>query len=235
MKNVTVVVATTFALISTAMAVEIARRHNSAPEVLRAPEAQMSNADASAVFAKPETTATPVQAAAQAPEPEQAPMRDASPLIPASAADATPVEMKAANAQPAPTVASQSKPGDDAKGSTGAMEAAIVKPVIARPAHHKSETERAAADKPAPQTTPHATQPSEKPHRFAKAHSSMREAEQAPPERYGAPRIRYARWQGGDASRLQPGPGAYGFSGSFGGCVYRGVVNISGYRIERSC
>lgn len=263
MKNATVVIATTFALVTTAMAVEIARRQASVADVVRASDTLNASVEAKAAATQPTAPASAPQEfaaqgagtteptlpspAAEAVAPEQPPMRDASPLTPvpiSAAPEAGPAAEKAPESKislftipqgPAPAVAAdapQPKPCPEINGTANDMKAAIVKPVIAKPASRKSPTEKAATDKPASyQTAP----PSERLHRVATARSE-RDAEQPARERHAAPRsLRYARWQGGDGANLRVGPDVYGFSGSFGGCVYRGVVSVTGYRIEQSC
>ncbi|VTZ50865.1 conserved exported hypothetical protein [Methylocella tundrae] len=262
MKNVTVVIVTTFALVTTAMAVEIARRQASVADVVRASDALNASAAASAAGAQPAAPAAASQAlgatdaamtepalptpSAEAVAPEQAPMRDASPLTSvtiSTASETGPASEKDPGAQttlftipqgPAPALAAdapQTKSGGE-NGTANDAKAAIVKPSVAKPASRKSATEKAGIDRPA--SLPSAP-PSDRAHRVATARSEH-DAEQPARERHAAPRsFRYARWQGGDSAHLRAGPDAYGFSGSFGGCVYRGVVSVTGYRIERSC
>ncbi|VFU07718.1 hypothetical protein [Methylocella tundrae] len=256
MKNVTVVIVTTFALVTTAMAVEIARRQASVADVVRASDALNASAEASAAEAQHAAPAAAPQTlgatdaamtesalptpSAEAVAPEQAPMRDASPLTPLTISTASEKDPGAKTTLftipqgPAPALAAdapQTKSGGE-NGTANDAKAAIVKPSVAKPASRKSATEKAGIDRPA--SLPSAP-PSDRAHRVATARSE-RDAEQPARERHAAPRsFRYARWQGGDSAHLRAGPDAYGFSGSFGGCVYRGVVSVTGYRIERSC
>lgn len=46
---------------------------------------------------------------------------------------------------------------------------------------------------------------------------------------------RGAKWQGGQGATWRLGANAYGFAGAFGGCVYRGSANPSGYQLEQIC
>jgi hypothetical protein len=267
MRNATVVLATTFALVTTGLTVEIARRH-AAAEAKSSPP--IANAEAPALVAKADGAAkpeapdaanqTPVPAALGAekplapPTPTEAasteplgkasedgpPMRDASPLMPNAAppiADAKrsvesiakPYAEKAAEGQRAlfaipqgPAAAEegqQHKAKVETKESKGADKTAIVKPAIGRPASGKSGTEKAAIEKKA-----------------AAAPSFEGDAVRDRAERHAARHpVHIVKWQGGYGVGLAPGGGVYGFSGSFGGCHYRGVVSMTGYRIERSC
>lgn len=118
--------------------------------------------------------------------------------------------------------------------SKGANKTAIVKPAITKPASRKSATESAAADKPA--DAQKRVQPTEKHHRFAGSNDFDRKSGQDRFERHAPVRsVHIAKWQGGDVAHLRTSAGAYGFSGFFGGCQYRGVVSATGYRIESSC
>ncbi len=262
MKNVTVVIATTFALVSTAMAVEMVRRHSSSDVVAQNPPAAEADPTTSAAPVKldrlppdprlltgdaassetpaaalaQDTTAAQAQPVIEPTAPESPPMRDASPLIPPASPDAdkTPAEAKAPEAKPAPLAIPQAA---EAAAPAPKAETAAVKPVIptppakssTKPASRKSETENARAEKPA-EPKPSAGS-NDKPRRLAKAHEPAQDEEHPHAERRLQRPAHYARWQGGSPVEA----GAYAFSGSFGGCVYRGVVSISGYRIDRSC
>jgi hypothetical protein len=235
MKNVTVVIGTTFALLTTAMAVEVAQRHASVADVVRASDAVNASADARLNVERSEAMA-PSPAAAQT-----APIDAISRPAPMAAAEAAPVVEKRSEAEPAqPTIAAvatpaapaeraPAKPGDAGDGAAANAKTAVDKPVLGkplRPIAKKPAMEKASAAEPAPALP--AARPAAKPH-VARAHGFARDAEEP------ARSLHYARWLGGDGARLRPGPDAYGFSGSFGGCQYHGVVSVTGYRIEKSC
>ena len=281
MNNATVVIATTLALVTTALAVEIARRHPAAeamstasiakteapaPTARAKPEAPEAAEQASVLedvgAEKPLAAPTPTQAASTGPTikaPEDTPpMRDASlPAADAAAltADAKrdagsivePNDEKTSGRQPAlfaipqgpaPDAAAkdgqQPKATGERKKSKSANDTAFVKPAIVKSGRGKSETEKATTDHPADASKP--VRPHETHHRLAKAHCFGREAAQERSERYAAARVvPTVQWQGGYGEDFHPGGDVYGFSGSFGGCRYRGFVSMTGYRIESSC
>ena len=285
MNNATVVIATTFALVTTGLTVEIARRHSAAEAMSTAP---IAKTDAPAPIAKADGAAKPEapEAAKQAsvledvgaekplvpPTPTQAastepsikapadppPMRDASLPAPdavSPTADAKrdaelivePNDEKTSGRQPALVAIPQGPARDPAaregqqpkatgerQKSKGADDTAFVKPAIVKSGRGKSETEKATTDHPA--DAPKPVRPRETDHRLAKAHSFGRDAGQERSERYAAARaVPAVKWQGGYGAELHPGGDVYGFSGTFGGCHYRGFVSMSGYRIESSC
>jgi hypothetical protein len=244
MKNATVAIATTFALVTAAMAVEIGRRHASVADVVRASDALNASAVETPGAADAAIAAT---AAAQNTAPENARPVALSPLAAAPVAPAPVAEHRseAEIAPPAPLpAASQPIPaktppvasvdaGDaPAEAKSAVVKSAVVKPQIIKPAARKPVMEKAGAGEPAP--VPSTARAADKPH-VARAHGFPRDAEQSAREPAPAHPVRYARWSGGEGARLRPGPDAYGFSGSFGGCQYRGVVSVTGYRIEKSC
>jgi hypothetical protein len=237
MKNVTVVIGTTFALLTTAMAVEIAQRHASVADVVRASDTVNASADARLNVERSEAMAPPPAAA------QTAPLDAISRPAPMAASEAAPVVEKRSEAEPAPaaitaaaTLAAPAertpaKLGEAGDGTAANAKTAVVKPVLGKPQSvspvaRKPAMEKASAAEPAP--APPAARPAAKPH-VARAHGFGRDAEEP------ARALHYARWLGGDGARLRPGPDAYGFSGSFGGCQYHGVVSVTGYRIEKSC
>jgi hypothetical protein len=282
MKNMTVVIATTFALVASGLTVEMARRHTgaeagSAASIAEAapapiaktdgatkPEAPEAAKQASVLeeigSEKPLAAPTPTQPTLTEPtvkaQGESPPMRDASPPAPHAAllnADAgrdaqavvEPNDEKTSARQPA-LFATPQGPAPDAEAKDGqqpkaagekkelksANKTALVKPAI--PKRGKSETEKATTDKPADATKP--VQPCDTHHRLAKAHNFGHDAEQKRSERYAAARpVPAVKWQGGYDAELHPGGDVYAFSGTFGGCRYRGFVSLSGYRIVSSC
>jgi hypothetical protein len=285
MNNATVVIATTFALVSTALAVEIARRHPAAEAMSTAPIAKTdapaptANADGGAKPEAPEAAKqasvledvgaekplaapTPTQAASTEPttkaQEDSPPMRDASfpaPDAAALTADAKrdagsivePNDEKTSRRQPSlfaipqgPAAEAAAKDGQQPKAigerkkSKSANDTAFVKPAIVKSGRGKSETEKATTDRMADAAKP--VRPHETQHRVAKAHCFGRDPGQERSERYAAARaVPTVQWQGGYGADLHPGGDVYGFSGSFGGCRYRGFVSMTGYRIESSC
>jgi hypothetical protein len=211
MKNATVAIATTFALVTMAMAVAIALRQASVDDVVRASNALNASADAKSAGARPAppvAPATALNAAPGGPRPQPAlsaksASAEAGPLVehrsaaeaPASAAPPAAASPSAANSQPAASAPAGG--GEQADGVAPAVKPPAVEPPKATPDAAKPPTEKA------------------------------RKAEL---QRGAArPGVHAARWSGED------GAGAYHFSGSFAGCQYRGVVSAGGARIERSC
>ncbi|ACK49607.1 hypothetical protein Msil_0635 [Methylocella silvestris BL2] len=271
MKNVTIVVATTFALVTTAMAVEMARRQ-SAPEpqakataVLGAEQAPQSaplaadppsevapavSPPAPTAVAQPSGDAlpSPLPAWAKTAVPvEPASMRDASPLTsaPASPQPASAAPMKTADeiiaetkaamaakaAAAAPVSAPEPKtPAEGEKVAPSEPKTAVVKPVMVKPTPAKAATEKAEKPKsgdPARQSVRLAKRDAER--------QSERDVDEAPREHHRPHAIRTVRWQGEPAYRPAAAPNAYNFSGTFGGCAYRGFISSAGYRVESTC
>ncbi len=49
------------------------------------------------------------------------------------------------------------------------------------------------------------------------------------------PGVRHAKYRGGEGSTWKTGKNAYGFEGTYGGCVIRGTAGPHGYHIDRDC
>jgi len=225
MRHISTAIAATLALATTALAVEIAHHRSG-----KAPERAVSVAPAPAADSEP-MEIMEVWSDEQTPAP-------ASPHSDIADADAKPADAKAPQASeakpssPDPRAAEAPAPKvpDAAEVKTlGAnSEGPITEPGKAGPeAPAAARLSGGDADKPSAREKPrHA-------HRAAARRDGHHEAKWVGPKSLGR-KSPDARSFGQNAF-WRTGAHGYGFSGSFGGCVFRGSVNAAGYHIDRSC
>lgn len=117
-----------------------------------------------------------------------------------------------ASVKPSSTSAATSKAADD---ETSAASTAKTEPKPKDAARSKSQTA----------TDESAAEPKD-----AADKGKAKTAETKYPSGYHA-----AKWHGGHGATWRTGANAYGFSGFFGGCRYRGSASPRGYDLERVC
>lgn len=78
---------------------------------------------------------------------------------------------------------------------------------------------------PVPDATRHSAEPAQE-----LAAAPSRPAGVSRPAGYRA-----AKWSGGEGATWKTRRDAYGFSGMFGGCRFRGSAGLHGYRLDRTC
>jgi hypothetical protein len=236
MRKISTAIAATLVLATTALAVEMANHKNSNAQVgakVAAPAAAKESSRIIEIWSqdspslddeKPDAeTQASENAEARESEVQHADVRDSQSQNSkeAVANERNAKDLAAATAESAETDAQIPVAGSNEAKTSSAAEANANKAASAEP---EIASGKAAAEPPAAAEKPRATgKPRHARRGASRSHHARSEARS-----FGA-------GSSSESAVWRTGGGAYRFSGSFGGCQYRGSVSASGYHIDRTC